>query len=121
MGEVFTEQVVMDVSDNVKHIPGAITIVRGRQAVVDQTRGIIAGATNMHHVHGCEITFVSDREAQVIWDMEDWITFPDDIPAPFRSQHAFGFYHETHHLDGSSWRIAALRPARQRKTIVART
>lgn len=119
-GQVFTENVEMDVSDDVKNIPGAVTIVRGRQVVVEQTRSIIAGATYMHHVHGCEMTFVSDTEAKVIWGMEDWITFPDDIPGPFRSQHAFGFYHETYRLDGDVWRIAALKLVRQHKTVEPR-
>ncbi|HLS97639.1 MAG: nuclear transport factor 2 family protein [Porticoccaceae bacterium] len=119
-GQVFTADVEMDVSDDVKHIPGALTLVKGRARVVEQTRTIIDPGTCMHQVHSPEIRFVSATEAAVIWTMEDWITFPDEVPAPFRTQHAFGHYHETYRLDEGVWRIARLRLARLHKRITPR-
>ena len=119
-GDVFTDDMEMDVSDDVADIPGAATLVKGRETVVNQTRDIISAGTYMHHVHSPEITFVSDTEARVIWAMEDFITFPDHTPAPFKSQRAFGHYHETYRLDGGQWRIARLKLERQFKDITPR-
>lgn len=50
-GDVFTDDMEMDVSDDVADIPGAATLVKGRETVVNQTRDIISAGTYMHHVH----------------------------------------------------------------------
>lgn len=119
-GQVFTADVEMDISDDVKNIPGAATFVQGRHTVVEQTRAIISQGNYMHHVHSPEIEFITDDEAQVIWAMEDWMTFPDDVPAPFTSQRAFGHYHERYRLDDGAWRIAAIKLVRIHKEIQLR-
>jgi hypothetical protein len=119
--EVFTADVEMDVSDDVRGIPGAEPRIRGRDTIVSQTRNLVGAANYMHQVHSHEIDFVSDTEARVIWAMEDWVSFPDSVPqAPFRTMRAYGHYHETYVRDAGVWRIAALKLARVHKVIESR-
>jgi 3-phenylpropionate/cinnamic acid dioxygenase small subunit len=108
-GECFTDDVVMDVTDDVSDIPDAQTIIKGRQAVVDQVSKLIQPSLSTHQVHSSEITFSSASQATAIWAMEDWVTFPDGHDLPFKSINGRGYYHETYRLESGSWRIAKLR------------
>jgi 3-phenylpropionate/cinnamic acid dioxygenase small subunit len=108
-GECFTEDVVMDVTDDVGDIADAQNIIKGRQAVVEQVSKLIHPSLSTHQVHSCEITFISASQATVIWAMEDWVTFPDGHGMPFKSVNGRGYYHETYRQDSGSWRIAKLR------------
>jgi 3-phenylpropionate/cinnamic acid dioxygenase small subunit len=108
-GECFTDDVVMDVTDDVGDIADAQAIIKGRQAVVEQVSKLIHPSRSIHQVHSCEITFTSASQANVIWAMEDWVTFPDGHDLPFKSVNGLGYYHETYRLDSGTWRIAKLR------------
>jgi hypothetical protein len=108
-GQVFTEDVEMDVGDDIKEDMGVPSKISGRQAMVDQVRGLVGPARTIHQVHSSEIDFVSVTEARVVWAMEDWTTFPDGIDAPFKSVNGLGYYHETYRLEDGFWRIASLR------------
>lgn len=117
-GELFTEDIEMDVSEDVKRIPGAATVLKGRAVVVAQVRAIIHPTRSVHQVHHPEIRFLSDTEAEAIWAMEDDVVFPDGIPAPFRSKQAFGHYYETYRREDGAWRIARLKLVRLIEHIV---
>ncbi len=119
-GAVFTDDVEMDVSDDVQGIPGAAARIRGRETIVNQTRALVGAADCMHQVHSHEITFLSAHEARVTWAMEDSVSFPDEVPAPFKSMRAHGHYHETYKCENGVWRIAALKLTRVHKSIVPR-
>lgn len=118
-GECFTDNVVMDVTDDVGDIPDAQNIITGRQAVVEQVCKLIHPSLSTHQVHSCEINFSSASEATVIWAMEDWVTFPDGHGLPFKSVNGRGYYHETYHQDSGSWRIAKLRLQRLQREFTA--
>lgn len=120
-GTVFTEDVEMDVSDDVKGIPGANPCIRGPETIVNQTRALVGMADYMHQVHSHEISFLSATEARVIWAMEDWVSFPAGlVGAPFQSMRAYGHYHETYVREAGVWRIATLKLTRIHKSIVPR-
>ena len=120
-GSVFTEDAKMDVSDDVKDIPGASSHIQGRDTLVNQTRELVGPGNHMHHVHSPEITFISNNEAQVIWAMEDWVNFPEGVPGPFQTMNAFGHYYETYKREGSVWRISTLKLKRIHQTITPKT
>lgn len=107
--DVFTEDLTMDVTDDVKDVPGASTITSGRDTIIAQVSKLVGPARTIHQVHSCEIEFKSPTEAKVIWAMEDWTTFPDGIDAPFKSVNGLGYYHETYRFEEGRWRIAYLR------------
>src|SRR5690606_5331386 len=111
-GEQFTTDIEMDVSEDVKEGSGADPIVRGREVVVNQVRALVGAARTVHQIHMPEITFVSATEATMVSAMEDWVTFPDDFPAPFKAMHGYGHYHETYRLQDGQWRIARLKLTR---------
>ena len=118
-GGCFTDDIVMDVTDDLRDIPDAEPIIKGRQAVVEQVSKLIHPSLSTHQVHSCEITFSSASEASVIWAMEDWVTFPDGHGLPFKSVNGRGYHHETYRLDGGTWRIDKIRLERLQRVFTA--
>lgn len=113
-GQVFTADVVMDVSDDVKPDMGE-PLISGRSKVVEQVRGLMQLAVTAHQVHEPEITLKEPGKASGIWAMQDFVCWPDGVesPAPFRSMRAFGWYEEDYAIEDDQWRIARLKLVRQ--------
>lgn len=115
--EIFTDDVEIDISDEFKHVR-EVTIVRGRDQFVSQTRAVIGGSISMHQVTEPEIQLTSPTTAKAVWPMFDRTEFPEGVasPGPFRLVTGSGYYHETYvKLDGR-WRIKSSRLVRKQKT-----
>ena len=113
-GMLFTEQAIMDVSEDVTPEMGQ-QIFHGRTAIVAQVRGVVGSARTVHQVHSPEITLNSPTAATAIWAMHDVVVWPDGAARPvpgLNSLTAFGHYHETYRLDAGEWRIASLKLTR---------
>lgn len=112
-GEQFAPDIEMDVSEEIEEGTAAKPIVKGRAVVVNQVRSLVGATRTVHQVHSPEIDFVAPTEATVVWAMEDWVTFPEDLPdKPFNSMHGYGHYHETYRFIDGAWRIARLKLTR---------
>ena len=108
-GALFTVDALMIVKDDVPADLGDPTI-RGRAAIVEQTRRIVHSSRCVHQVHEPDITLTSPTAAEGIWGMHDYITWPDDVvpPVPFRSAEGFGYYYEKYLCVDGRWLIASL-------------
>jgi len=98
--DCFTDDVVADFRD----APGELT--QGRDAFVEELKGILAGATTVHHGHMPEIELVSSTEATGIWAMEDIVELPD------MSLQGWGHYHERYCKENGQWRISHVKLTR---------
>jgi 3-phenylpropionate/cinnamic acid dioxygenase small subunit len=107
--ELFTEDVVFDVSDDV---PGSEPI-RGRETVVARVRAAIGNARTAHYGHMPEIEISSAESARGVWAMEDYVEFPlkDGRKRAFRG---YGHYVERYVKQNGRWRIASLELRRLR-------
>jgi hypothetical protein len=105
-GQVFTQDVVMDVSDDMKDGLGD-PVITGRDTVVAQVRSFVGAAIRTHLVHEPEIVFVDDDHADVIWGMHDRVAFPDGVVSPIEARvvRGFGWYHEKYRRDATGWRM----------------
>lgn len=111
-GELFTEDAVMDVSEDVDESIGP-PFVRGRARIVEQVRGFVDAARTTHHVHSPEIAFEDDARATVVWAMQDRVVWPPGkAPMPVLALTGYGHYHETYVCVDGTWRIAALKLTR---------
>ncbi|OAN56230.1 hypothetical protein A7Q26_02130 [Sphingobium sp. TCM1] len=113
-GQVFTADVVMDVSDDIKPAMGE-QLISGRGKVVEQVRGFMQQAVTMHQVHEPEIALTAPGKARGIWSMQDFVAWPDGVesPVPFRSTRALGWYEAEYAIEDDQWRIARLKLVRQ--------
>jgi hypothetical protein len=107
-GELFTDDVAIDVSEDVTPEIG-VAVFSGRALMVEQTHRLIDASESVHHVHGLELSFDDDTHAAGIWGMYDRIVFSPGNPLPFRAMTAHGFYHERYLRENGAWKIAALR------------
>ena len=110
-GQIFTEDVEMDVGDDVAPEHGS-PLVRGRDVVVTQTRHFVGTAQTVHHVHTPEIAFQDDEHASGIWAMYDRVIFGPNPPVPLKSIIGHGHYHERYVRGLDGWRIDAIRLTR---------
>src|SRR6202044_2126656 len=69
-GRLFTENAVLDVSEDVTPEMGP-QVIHGRAAIVAQVRGVVETARTTHQVHSPEISVVSATTATGIWAMHD--------------------------------------------------
>lgn len=108
-GDLFTEDVVVDVSDDV---PGSEPI-RGRATVLERIRKAVGEARTVHHGHMPEIEITGPSTARGVWAMEDYVEFParDGRRRAFRG---YGHYLEEYAKEGGRWRIARLELKRLR-------
>ncbi len=111
-GALFTADALMDCSDDVEEGSGADPIVRGRKVITDQVSGLVGAARTVHQVHSPDIELTAADQAHGFWAMEDWVSFPDGIGAPFKSMHGYGYYEETYALQDGRWFIGSLKLTR---------
>lgn len=118
-GSVFSDDVVMDVSDDVKPGMGEPEI-KGRDVIVDQVRRLVGQAITVHQVAEPEIALTGDATAKGVWPMLDVVIFPEGVPSPVpgRSVRGFGWYHEDYVKTSGGWKIAWLKLVRQHVDIV---
>jgi hypothetical protein len=118
-GQLFTDDAVLDVSEDVTPQMGPQT-VQGRGAIVAQVRAAVDTARTTHQVHSPEINLTSTTTATGIWAMQDVVVWPDGVARPVPDLHsltAFGHYHETYSLVGGAWRIAYLKLTRLQRIL----
>lgn len=113
-GEVFAEDVVMDVSAQFPDAPDpSIHIMRGRDFVVKSVSGFLGETVTAHHGHTPIIDVQSETEASGIWAMEDNLFMPDGS-----RMLGYGHYEEEYrHIDGA-WRIARTKLTRIRVLLI---
>jgi ketosteroid isomerase-like protein len=104
--DCFTEDFVLDT-------PPAGNITRGRDAAVKTVRGAVETAETAHQVHNPEISFAADgRSADVIWAMQDRVSWGEERRAKLGNCGHTGFGHYREHYvkcaDGR-WRIKTLK------------
>lgn len=113
-GEVFTDDVVMDVSAQFPDAPDpSIHVMRGRDAIVTSVSGFLGETATAHHGHTPIIDVASESEASGIWAMEDNLFLPDGS-----RMLGYGHYEETYRRDGGTWRIARTRLTRIRVIVM---
>lgn len=106
-GEVFTDDVRMDV-------PEGDVVLDGRAAVVGGVSAALTGTTTVHHGHMPEIE-VTGATATGTWAMEDYVEWPSGEDGTRNGLRGYGHYHETYAKgDDGRWRIASLRLDRLR-------
>lgn len=107
--DLFTEDVVFDVSDDV---PGAEPI-QGRETVLARVRAAIENARTAHYGHMPEIEITGAATARGVWAMEDYVEFgPKE--GRRRGFRGCGHYVEQYAKQDGEWRIARLELRRLR-------
>lgn len=106
---LFTEDAVMDVSEDTGHPP-----ITGIPAIIAQVRFAVDHAASSHQVHSPEITLEGRDLAHGLWAMQDRVVWQAGrLPIPgIGSITGYGQYHETYRCEGGVWKIAALRLSR---------
>jgi ketosteroid isomerase-like protein len=103
--DCFTEDFVLDT-------PPAGNVTHGRDAAVKTVRRAVENAKTSHQVHNPEISFAQDgNSADVIWAMQDRVTWGEDRRAQMGNSGHLGFGHYREHYvrcDDGRWRIAKL-------------
>ncbi|MET0241592.1 MAG: nuclear transport factor 2 family protein [Sphingobium sp.] len=101
--DCFTEDLELDTR------PAGGILIEGRDEAIRIVRRSVETAATCHHVHSPIITFNGDSTADVIWAMQDRVTWgPDRSFEPGLTGHTgFGHYRE-HYIKGADgrWRIA---------------
>lgn len=110
---LFTEDLMMDVSDDVPAELGT-AITQGRDKAVAQVEAFVGHAITVHQVHTPEIAFTSADSATGIWAMADVVIWPQgNSPMPgVTSIHGYGHYHESYRKEADGWKIAKLKLTR---------
>jgi SnoaL-like domain len=107
--ELFTRDVVMDVSQDTGNPP-----LTGVPALLDQVKFAVKNAATSHQVHTPEITLINHDTAEGIWAMQDrvvWQMGASPVPG-VASITGYGQYHETYRWEDGVWKIAALKLTR---------
>ena len=76
-GEVFAEDAVFDISDDV---PGGV--VNGRDKIVTAASVPLTDCVSIHHGHCPEIEIISATTASGIWAMEDMLRWSETADSP---------------------------------------
>lgn len=116
-GQLFSTDMVMDVSDDVSADIGT-PIQQGRDIVVAQVRGFVGQAITVHQVHSPEIEVLSPTSAKGIWAMSDVVIWPEGVISPIQGRgtlYGYGHYHETYGLQDGVWCITSLKLTRLHK------
>ena len=81
--------------------------VTPRDVLIDWVAAQSADQVSVHHGHMPIIEFTSDREAKVIWAMEDRLFRTKEEPLYDGSTllHGWGHYRETYEKTATGWRI----------------
>ena len=115
--EVFTPDVVIDLTRHFLAERGEVTAPPVRPGDVAEGQGVVVGretfiaslkenlpdAVTVHHAHQPEIAIISDTTATGIMAMEDYIYFADGGVL-----HGAGYFHETYKKVDGSWLIDTL-------------
>jgi hypothetical protein len=102
---LFTEDVVMDVSQDTGNPP-----ITGIPALLDQVKFAVTNAATSHQVHTPEIALSGPDTAEGIWAMQDrvvWQASSSPLPG-MTSITGYGQYHERYRRVDGVWKIAAL-------------
>ncbi|PXA82816.1 DUF4440 domain-containing protein [Nostoc sp. 3335mG] len=109
-GEVFAEDVVMDVSAQFPDAPDpSVHVMRGRDTIVRSVSGFLGQTVTAHHGHTPIIDVHSKDEASGIWAMEDNLFMPDGS-----RMLGYGHYEEQYRRIDGIWRIAKTKLTRIR-------
>ncbi len=102
---LFTEDVVMDVSQDTGNPP-----IVGIPAVLDQVKFAVTTAATSHQVHTPEIALTGPDTAEGVWAMQDRVVWqPGTSPLQgVASITGYGQYHERYRRESGDWKIAAL-------------
>jgi hypothetical protein len=86
------------------------------EKVIQWVSSRVADQVSIHHGHQPIIEFTTDRQAKVIWAMEDRLYRSKEHPLEDGSTylHGFGHYHETYVHLAVGWRIRSSRLTRLR-------
>lgn len=114
MGDVFTEDAVMDMRSEMAALTDAGMevdpqggLIEGRAAILKAMSSALMGTITVHHGHMGEIDILSDTEAEGIWPMRDIILMPEG--SPVRQLLGYGHYRERYRrVAEGEWRIAHL-------------
>jgi hypothetical protein len=107
-GQVFTEDIVMEV-------PEAAMVNNGRAEVVGNVSAALTGTITTHHGHMPEIELTGADTARGTWAMFDYVEWPAGPDGARVGLQGYGHYHEEYRreVDGQ-WRIAETRLERLR-------
>lgn len=108
-GEVFAEDAVFDISDDV---PGGVA--NGRDKIVTAASVPLTDCVSIHHGHCPEIEIISATTASGIWAMEDMLRWSETADSPLRALHGYGHYIETYERIDGAWKIKTLKLKRLR-------
>jgi hypothetical protein len=112
-GQLFTDDLIMDCSDDVTPDIGE-PIIQGRAKAVAQVESFVGPAITVHQVHAPEIILTSETTASGIWAMSDVVTWQDGNGpvAGVNAIYGYGHYHEEYRLEGGKWKISSLKLTR---------
>jgi hypothetical protein len=92
-------------------IPQMNVVLRGRDAWRADGMSSL-GIVSAHQGHNCEVSFISNTAAQVIWSMTDRLWFPPG--GTFSLMTGYGHYHETYEKSADGWKLKTTRITRIR-------
>ncbi|MED5810895.1 nuclear transport factor 2 family protein [Mycolicibacterium sp. 050232] len=99
LAELFTDDVVFDLSDGNPHVAPIV----GRAETIAAVRESVGDAVTVHQVHAPEFELDGD-EARAIWAVQERVVWDNGT-----SLTAYGHYHDRWVRHGDRWRIAELR------------
>jgi len=108
-GDVFAEDALFDISDDV---PGAV--ITGREKIAAAASVPLTHCVSVHHGHCPEIEITSPTTAGGIWAMEDILRWSADADTPLRALHGYGHYIETYERIDGAWKIKTMKLKRLR-------
>lgn len=113
-GDVFAEDVVMDVSAQFPDAPDpSVHVMRGREKVVRSVSGFLGETVTAHHGHTPIIDVKSASDASGIWAMKDNLFMPDGS-----RMLGYGHYEEEYRRTDGAWRIARTKLKRIRVIVI---
>jgi len=65
--------------------------------------GVVATHQSVHHSFNCDVEFINDCNANVVWAMTDRLFWPDG-----KLLTGHGYYYETYKQDDDGWKIQTL-------------
>ncbi len=116
MAEVFARDALFEARDCMRVTPigGKPSgpdgpVVRGRAAIMEFVREVLAEVASVHHGHGHEVELLGPAEARGVIAMEDWLYAADRTTLIV---HGAGHYAERYVVEDGAWRIAEIRLTR---------
>lgn len=112
--DVFTDDVVMDVSAQFPEVPDpSVHVMRGPDTIVRSVRRFLGQTITVHHGHTPIIDVKSETEASGIWALADNLFMPDGS-----RMLGFGHYEEDYVRIDAAWRIARIKLTRIRVIVM---